>query len=105
MSLTPEKLRAYHSRAKAVTWAPIMASDCATLADAIEIADSSARSDIESFCSNAGACEGGGWWWDPRVEDPNYLPDIEQAQRYLEARGLLVRKPDAPHLITFKARA
>lgn len=109
MALTPDKLRSYHRMAtttpRTTTWAPIMASDCATLADALEIADSCARAEIECSCRNAGPRDGGGWWWNTRHEDPNFADDIAQGLRYLEARGLLVRKPGEPHIVSFNSQA
>lgn len=112
MSLNPDKLRSYHRMAmntpRTTTWAPIMASDCATLADAIEIADSGARSDIECFTVDADfdPVKDHVRWFDTNLVEPA-IPiakaAVERAVRYLEARGLLVRKPDAPHIVTFKA--
>ncbi len=82
-------------------WLPVMACAGPMLADALEIADSCARSDIESFCIwNE---EGGVRWFDTlAVNDacgPEANPMIAQAVRYLEARGMLTRDEKQPHLV------
>lgn len=69
------------------------------LALAAEIADCSARSDIESFCTPVE--EHDVRWWDLESAgcDGNY---IELAERYLDARGLLLRhSPGKPMLVRF----
>lgn len=102
MSLTPAKLRACQASAtRNHSWAPIMVQDCPMLADAMEIADSSARADIECQCLGAGKDQIGNWW-DTSTADAESKPMIEQSMRYLEARGLLIRKEGAPHIVTFR---
>lgn len=72
------------------------------LIDAIEIADSSARSHIECSCTAAGGNPVDGWQWDTSTADAADQPIIAQELRYLEARGLLIRKADAPHVVGFR---
>jgi hypothetical protein len=67
------------------------------LADALEIADSTARADIE--CNLPYEGEGATIWYDTTrvASDDTYI--IDQAVAYLEARGNLTRKPGAPEWI------
>lgn len=108
MTITPDKLRSYHAMAvaslKTTTWAPIMANECAMLADAMEIADSAARADIECQCRCAGDHDTG-HWWDTASADPEDREGIEQSMRYLDARGLLIRQPGADHIVSFREPA
>jgi len=62
-------------------------------ADAVEEADGSFRSLIESEC----ILDGG--WWETRTDDDE--PTIARALSYLDRRGLIERKPGEPHLIRF----
>lgn len=60
------------------------------LADAMEIADSCARADIESYCHAADKQEGDdyrGWWWDVDTLQAEERSTVDQALRYLDARG------------------
>lgn len=68
-----------------------------TIADAVEIADESAICLVESD-SHPMTIEGSRWW------DTSYAePDVglEQALRYLAARGILVRYGANPKIVTF----
>jgi hypothetical protein len=67
------------------------------LADAIEIADSTARADIE--CNLPYEGKGATIWYDTTLVASDDCYMIDQAIAYLEARGNLTRKPDAPHMI------
>lgn len=59
------------------------------LCDAIEIADSGARSDIETCCDWAGLPYKGNWFDSTKC---NGMDDVvAKAIRYSEARGLLYR--------------
>ena len=103
--ITPEKLRACQASAtRNHTWAPIMVQDCPMLADAMEIADSCARSDIE--CNVLGRHPDKEkpqvFWYDLATVAPDDLDAIAQSVRYLEARGILVRLSAAPHIVSFK---
>lgn len=122
MSITPDKLRAsyaaYERDPKTTTWAPVMSSDCAMLADAMEIADSCARADIENNCpGRRGDSALSVIWYDIRYFRPKWIdgepvelhkaePEdrslIEQAVRYLDARRTLLRMDGSPHLVSFK---
>lgn len=66
-----------------------------------KIAYSAARSDIETMCCvwrDEGANPG--WWYDTQVLDcQSSRPWVDDAVRYLELRGLLLRSPDAPHVV------
>lgn len=71
------------------------------LADAMEIADSCARADIECNCQpREDATEGR--FWDISTADEHAKAMIEQAVRYLDARGLLIRLSGAPNQVQFK---
>lgn len=112
LNVTPSRLRSYHAMSvaspKTTSWAPILASDCAMLADAVELADSAARSDIECYCDWAGL-PFVGRWFDTSKRNPPEAADIaavvEQAVRYLDARGLLIRDDKRPEVVSFKAIA
>lgn len=80
-------------------------NEARALRDALEIADSCARSDIESFCewNAAGATR----WYDtsegaihPADDHPRNA--VAQAVRYLGARGILIRHGASPHLVRFE---
>jgi hypothetical protein len=75
-------------------------------ADALEIADSCARSDIECNCECSGK---GAARWYRALPDPDISPEenewLPQALRYLTARGLIERHPDNPDLVRFTERA
>lgn len=81
--------------------------DAATIGMAIYIADEAARSDIETLCAiHATVTEGDrilSTWYDtslPNDIDLDRAP-VDQALTYLQARGLLVRRLSAPHIVTF----
>ena len=84
---------------------PNTLEDVDLITQAFAIADSSARSEIECNCNSAGPREGGGWWWNTRLDDLNFQEDIDRSLRYLEARGLLVRHPEQPHLVSFNEKS
>lgn len=99
-AITPDKLRA-----AALTGAPFAAvssTDCDLLADAMEIADSCARSHIECTCMHAGGTPTTGLFWDTSQVAPEDRPWIDQELRYLDRRGLLIREPGEPHIVSFK---
>lgn len=69
------------------------------LADAVELADTSCKSDIETGCVWLG--QDVGRWYDTRqdlAEDQEY---IDRAIYYLDRRGLIERKEGEPHLVRF----
>lgn len=75
------------------------------------LADEGATSDIEISCAEDGACaETQGWWYDTTKLDGDSVRLLEgadlgfiyRALRYLDLRGLLVRRPGAPHVVSFK---
>lgn len=93
------------------------AKDALMLADAIEIADSSARSDIECYCPHVDdrgnelmrlILDKQDRWYDLDSSMPARL-DVEYpvklAERYLESCGLLIRHTDRPRLVRFKEAA
>ena len=75
---------------------PLSASLAPMLADALEIADYSARSDIETFLRRTQARPA---WYDIRTADQEEKGYVENAVRYLTARGLLERDEKQPHLV------
>lgn len=83
---------------------PLSASLGPMLADAIEIADSCARADIECHCRKVrdGDTGEGGHWYDVGAflaSEDSAVPSIHQAIAYLTARGLLEFDPRAPNLV------
>lgn len=74
------------------------------LADAMEIADSCARADIESECRAEG--EGGdfrNWWWNIESADPESRGMVDKSLRYLDARGLVeCRTENGKRLVRFR---
>lgn len=68
------------------------------LADAVEIADSCARADIE--CNVEHVDVDGGWYDVTTCEDQD-ADIIAQATRYLTARGLIHRHADLAYLVRF----
>lgn len=101
MSLSPEKLRACARQSEHAPFAPISAKECEMLADAMEIADSCARADIETECRHAGESDAG-QWWDTSSIQMGGKRMVKQAIRYLESRGLLIRKDGEPHVVSFR---
>ena len=93
--IDPEKLRAAAEIRNVTTWLSILASCGPMLADAIEIADSCARSDIECHCR--GDFERG---YDLASAEPEDSEMLVQAVRYLTARGLIERDGE---IVRFKA--
>ena len=77
---------------------------------AFRIADSTARSDIETDCEMAD--EGrepvpGAHWYDTSAPifapwHPTDRDFIAEALQYLELRGLLIRDAAAPHIVSFR---
>jgi len=77
---------------------PIGVEVAAMLADALDIADSAARADIELYC--VAVTRGDETWWNWENLDPvDGAPYIEQAVRYLEARGLLERDGENANVV------
>lgn len=84
--------------------APGTLADAELLALAIDIADHASRSDIESYC--VGDTVNGTHWYDLTQiapDDPDLRADIDRAERYLDARGLLRRSITSPHRVYFPA--
>lgn len=102
MTIDPARLRA-------IAPGQILTIDHSTapmIADALEIADSCARADIESHCTARGEGEDyRGWWWDTSSAAPEDEDTVAQALRYCEARELLDRHSDDAALVRFKERA
>lgn len=99
MTLNPQKLRSLSSGETFVG----DEKDAPMIADALEIADSCARADIESYCKATG--EGADyreWSWDTSTADEDDSEAIAQALRYLDARGLIERDTNRPELVRFK---
>ncbi len=69
---------------------------------AIEIADSTAMSDIELACPTVGGDAKVGWLYDVSNPEEIDAPFIAQGLRYLDARGILIRQSSNPHIISFK---
>lgn len=92
-AITPEKLRA--AATTGADWLPIPASCGPMLADALELADSCARADIECECRGSFA-EG----YDLSSAEDFTKEAIEKSVRYLTARGLIEREGD---IVRFKA--
>lgn len=68
----------------------------ALLADAVEEADESTRTTIESYCPSS---EG---WWDTSAAEPSEVGEIvDWSLSYLDRRGLIERKEGEPHLVRF----
>lgn len=81
----------------------IYKADAAMLVDAVEIADSSARADIECNVpfDHDGAGTGAHWYNLDRAADED-AEAIAQAERYLEARGILLRDAKRRRVVSFK---
>lgn len=75
---------------------PLDADVATMLADALELADDTARSVIELECRDL--MVDGVRWYDLATADTINV-DMEQPLRYLEARGLLERDQLQPHLV------
>jgi hypothetical protein len=111
--LTPSWLRE-HAKRKNATWLPILAQLAPTIADALEIADGAAQEFIENHY-HAVEADGFGWFdiadcsnltLALSTESQKRIGDArDQAVRYLETRGLLIRHADRPELVRFKEEA
>ncbi len=80
----------------------IAPADALILADALEIADSAARCDIESNCASTNCNVDAIFWYDLSSVDPDdgwAMIAVPQAMRYLESRGLIERHPDRAELV------
>lgn len=87
MTITPEQLRAYYGDSG---WVEIESEDCSMLADAIEIADLSSDAYLYSTLRPLDDD-----WLDLATElTEDERESIDQAVRYLTARGLLERHPE-----------
>ena len=81
---------------------PILANCGPMLADAVEIADSCARADIECHCRVVDT-DDDLRWYDTHVGAIEEWEAIAQAERYLTARGLIERHPEHGEWVRFKA--
>ena len=97
MTISPEKLRSALEVDSA--FVAIEKRDVQVLIDALEIADSCARSDIESFCGPIVNAKWQQEWWNVQEAGADEREMVDRAVRYLEARGLLERKDGEPHLV------
>lgn len=96
MSDILNRLRATRDSKATIVFPP----DVELLIDAIEIADSCARSDIECSCKWTDTTPAR--WYDTASDrDPEILATIAQVVRYLEARGQIERNAEKPHLVRF----
>lgn len=77
--------------------------EAGTLIDAIEIADSCARADIECNVPKARDGTHGAHWYDTGQMGPEERDWLPQSLRYLEARGLLLRDAQNPAIVSFKS--
>lgn len=71
------------------------------------LADECATSDIESYCHCVARNRAPrGWWYDTsNISGLGVSPDrkfIDRALRYLELRGLLIRRRGKPHVVSFR---
>jgi len=83
----------------------IGADKISIVADAIEIADSCARADIECNVEPIFPEVGPVTWYDLDNIDEYSGEPIDQAVRYLEARGLLDRHPKNPRHVKPRSAA
>ena len=97
MKVTPDQIRAEH---RELTFT---VAECAVIADALEIADSCARSHIECECLAVGGSAESGWQWDTHTADPDVASLIKLELHYLDSRGLLRRDRTDPHIVSFNA--
>lgn len=97
MKVTPDQIRAEQ---RELTFT---AAECAVIADALEIADSCARADIESMAIHVCSEAGRRWYDSARVypNEPESITVVGMAIRYLDARGLLIRYRGEPHIVSF----
>lgn len=66
---------------------------------AYKIADSMSMCEIESYCAPVESV--GCRWWDTSQPDDVDEGGVAESLAYLEARGLVVRHPDRPHMVRF----
>ena len=97
--ITPERLRLPAIENEVLM---LPASCGPMLADAVEIADSCSRSDIECHCLGVDS-DDDLRWYDIRVTEACELDAIAQAVRYLTARGLIEFHPEHNEWVRFKA--
>lgn len=97
-TLSPEWLREVAENPDAVFL--VVEPKISMLADALEIADSSARSDIECFCLRVD--EDDTHWYSLRSATDDDRQWTEIGARYLDARGLLVKHPTREGLVRFQ---
>ena len=77
-----------------------LGADCAAiLADALDLADDAARSDIETCCEPTAPAPA--WWWNLDSAGEDDREAVDEAVRYLDARGLFVRHSQNARLIRF----
>lgn len=83
-----------------LVWLPVLASTGPLIADAIEIADESSRDYINCTCVCIEGQAEERWYdtWAVSAEDKE---PMRQAVRYLEARALITRHEQRPHLVRF----
>lgn len=70
------------------------------------IAYQAAVSDIECFCVGRETPDSPRRWYDLADitgNDESIVADVKRAAQYLDARGLLIRRHDAPHLVQFRS--
>ena len=78
----------------------LLREEFALLADAVEEADDSTRTTVESCCPRADD------WWDTSAAYPGDTQQIvEWSLSYLDRRGLIERKEGEPHLVRFVEEA
>lgn len=88
-------------RARAGDSLRIFRTAAAMFADAIDIADSTARSDIEChFLRSAD-----GWYNLALIPDESFSDWLPQIESYLTARGMIERHPENANLVRFVKRA
>lgn len=73
-------------------------SEVTTLA--LELADETARSDVEVYCGEYQLS--GQRWYDTTSAPPEDVEWVERALRYLDLRGLLIRHTQRPHLVRWE---
>lgn len=71
----------------------------ATIRLAVEIADSTARADVECYCVPHALKPTA--WYDTKKVDAEDRQCVDEALLYLDLRGLIERAPNAPHIVSF----
>lgn len=97
-TLTPKALRELIASAQCAEIV-ISKAEAQLVADAIEIADSCARADIECNAEPAFPEGEDVTWYDMNNLDEWSTSAVRQAARYLTSRGLLDRHPCLPRLV------